>query len=180
MESFCTAPHGSTVGYRAKLDGRIIPQCREQGFEPLETWGISTVHATVERFAENLKELTLPGKILDWDSKPALLQIFRAFSKEPLPAEARAWGAFPYEDEQAGTVRERLTVPYELTWKNLQIALTYGEERFLPASWKVLWHGAQPHVRSVNSVVIKLALRLGIAKRSLGHLVRRFIWVREC
>ena len=180
MESFCTAPHGSTVGYRAEPGGRIVPQCREQGFEPLETWGVSTVHSTVERFAENLKGLDLPREILDWDSRSALLQILRAFSREPLPAEARAWGAFPYEDEQAGTVRERLTVPYELTWKNLQIALTYGEERFLPASWKVLWHGAQPHMRSVNSMILKFALRLGSAKRSLGHLVRRVISLREC
>jgi hypothetical protein len=138
------------------------------------------VHSAVERFARNFEELSLPEKILDWDSKPALLQILGAFSREPLAIEARAWGAFPYEDEQAGIVRERLTAPYELTWKSLQVALTFGEERFLPASWKVLWHGAQPHMRSVDSAVLKLALKLGMAKRSMGHLIRRFISLREC
>ena len=109
MESFCTAPHGSTVGYHRQTDGNVAPKCREQGFEPLEKWGISTVHATVETFAKRLGELRLNDGILEWDAKPALFQILGAFSRNPLAAEARAWGAFPYEDEQAGSVRERLT-----------------------------------------------------------------------
>ena len=172
MESFCTAPHGSTVGYREELDGRITPQCREQGFEPLETWGISTVHATVERFAGELEKLALPNDILEWDSRSAMTHLLGTFSRNPLASEARAWGAFPYEDEQAGTVRERLTIPYELTWENLQTALTYGEERFFSASWKVLWPGAQPHVGSANTPLLKLALRLGAAKKRMGQIFR--------
>jgi hypothetical protein len=173
MESFCTAPHGSTVGYCQGIAGQITPQCRDEGFEALETWGISTVHSTVDRFAKKLEELALPDSILDWDSRPALLRIFGTFSRDPLAEEARSWGTFPYEDEQSGKVRERLTVPYELTWRNLQIALTFGEERYLPASWKVLWNGAQPHLRSANTVAFKSALKLGLLKRRLGHLVRR-------
>ena len=62
MESFCTAPHGSTVGYCQGIDGQITPQCREEGFEALETWGISTVHSTVDRFAKNLEETPSAGQ----------------------------------------------------------------------------------------------------------------------
>ena len=180
MESFCTAPHGSTVGYQQQADGNVIPKCRERGFEPLEKWGISTVHATVEAFAKRLSELRLDAKILEWDAKPALLQSLGAFSKNPAAAEARAWGAFPYEDEQAGSVRERLTKGYELTWENLRIALTFGDERLLPASWNVLWHGGQTHMLSMNNVLLRMALRLGSAKRVMGQLARRFVSLRVC
>ena len=180
MESFCTAPHGSTVGYRREPDGCIVPDCRQHGFEPLKTWGIYMVHSTVDEFAQKLEGLRLPEEILNWDTKPALLQMLGTFSRDPLAVEARAWGAFPYEDEQAGNVRERLTVPFKLTWENLKIALTYGDQRFLPASWNVLWHGAQPHMRSVDTAVLRLALKLGMVKRTLGHHFRRFIGIREC
>ena len=127
-----------------------------------------------------MEELSLPTKCFYWDSKAALVQCFRAFSKAPLAREARAWGAFPYEDEQAGTVRERLTAPYELSWKNVRIALTYGEERFLPESWNVLWHGAQPHMRSVEATMLRYALRLGRAKKRVGYMVRRLARVGVC
>ncbi len=178
MESFCTAPHGSTVGYRQQADGNVAPQCREQGFEPLEKWGISTVHATVETFAKKLSELRLNDEILEWNTKPAVLQILGAFSKNPAAAEARAWGAFPYEDEQGGNVRERLTRGYELTWENLRIALTFGDERSLPASWNVLWHGGQTHMLSVNNILLRMALKLGRAKRGMGQRARRIAALR--
>ncbi len=180
MESFCTAPHGSTVGYRQEADENVTPQCREKGFEPLEKWGVSTVHAAVETFAKKLGELRLDEKILEWDAKPALLQILGAFSRNPHASEARAWGAFPYEDEQAGSVRERLTKGYALTWENLRIALTFGDERLLPASWNVLWHGGQAHMLSVNNVLIRMAIRLGWAKRVMGQLARRGVSHRVC
>ena len=179
MESFCTAPHGSTVGYRQEPDGRITPQCREKGFEPLEEWGISTVHSTVDRFAGELEKMSLPNEVLNWDSRSAMVHVLGTFSRNPLASEARAWGAFPYEDEQAGAVRERLTIPYEMTWENLQAALTYGEERFFSASWKVLWHGAQPHVGSANTPLLKLALRLGAAKKRMGQVFRRYASARN-
>lgn len=174
MESFCTAPHGSTVGYRRGHDGRIVPDCRQHSFEPLETWGISTVHSTVEEFARKLEELTLPCEILTWDSKPALLRILLAFSRDPLAAEARAWGTFPYEDEQAGTVHERLTAGYSLNWETLRIALIFGDERFLPGSWKVLWHGGQKHMLTGQNSLLKLALRAGSLKRRLASRLRRY------
>jgi hypothetical protein len=174
MESFFTAPHGSTIGYRRESNGRISPICRDEGIEQLEKWGLSTVHAAVDTFARNLEGLTLSEEMLAWDSRCAVLRILGAFSKDPLAAEARAWGSFPYEDEQAGTVHERLTAAYELTWENLQIALTFGDERFLPASWKVLWHGGQKHVLTGENMLLKLALRLGKLKRKLGSRLRKY------
>lgn len=180
MESFCTARHGSTVGYSKQEGGRIVPRLREGEFAIMESWGISTVHETVEKFAENLKRCDLTISALNWDSRSAVVRCMRSFSISPHPSEARAWGSFPYEDEQAGMVRERLTAPYELTWQSLKIALTYGAEQFLPDSWNILWHGAQPHVRSVGSTVLRIALKLGWAKRALGQVVRRIVPPQVC
>ena len=136
--------------------------------------GISTVHSIVENFARKLEDLTLSREVLHWDTKPALLRILGTFSRDPLAAEARAWGAFPYEDEQAGTVHERLTTGYELNWETFQIALTFGDERFLPASWKVLWHGGQKHMLTGQNLLLKIALRAGRFKRILGGRLRRY------
>ena len=173
MESFCTAPHGSTIGYRRSSNGLIVPECRDSGFEPLKTWGVAAVHATVGKYAEKLAELKLARKVLDWDSRPAMVSILGTFSRNPLASEAKAWGAFPYEDEQSGVVRERLTVPYKLTLENLRIALTFGDKQYLPASWDVLWRGAQEHTLSLGNVLLRIALRIGLAKRKLGDNVRR-------
>ena len=142
------------------------------GLAELERWGLSTVHETVDAFAGKLAEWSLPSEMLEWDSRDALRNILGTFSRSPMPAEARSWGAFPYEDEQAGTVCERLTRDYELTWENLRIAFTFGDERFFPASWNVLWHGGQSHMLSAKNAVLKLILKLGRGKRRIGKLLR--------
>ena len=171
MESFCTAPHGSTIGYRSE-GGKIVPECRKGGHTPLIEWGLATVHDSVERFAGELEKLKISEEALVWDSRSVLVQLLGTFSRDPLPAEACAWGAFPYEDEQAGTVRERLTSGYSLTWKNVKLALTFGDHRFLPADWDVLWHGGQLHAMSAGNAVLRLALKIGRVKRSITTRLR--------
>jgi FMN phosphatase YigB (HAD superfamily) len=169
MESFCTAPHGSTVGYESESNGRVIPQCRENGVKALQKWGLTTVHECLAAFAKRISELTLSDEILNWDSRNALLQVLGAFSRDPLPGEARAWGSFAYEDEQGGSVTERLTKGYEITLDNLKMALTFGNERYLPASWNVLWHGGQRHMLSMSNIIMRLALSAGNVRCRIGR-----------
>lgn len=171
MESFCTAPHGSTVGYEF-CNEKVIPIFRVDGMDSLEKWGFSTVHRVVDRFAIELGRLSLSEPVRNWDSRPAVCKMLRTFSTDPLPDEASSWGSFPYEDEQAGEVKERLTKKLELSLTNLRAAVTYGDHRLLPTSWQVLWQGGQLHVCSVNSRLIKVALQFGVAKRRLGKLMR--------
>ncbi len=173
LESFCTAPHGTTTGYIQEPNGRVKPVLREEKFAPLEKWGLAAVHAAVERFADHLKELPLESGVLGWDSRKVAIGLLEQFSKRPSPSEGRAWGAFPYEDEQGGVVKERLTAPYELNWANLRSALTFGEEEMLPTSWNVLWHGAQRYAHSASSEVVRCALAVGRAKIWLGRGLRR-------
>ena len=175
MESFCTAPHGSTVGYHRNSGGTTEPECRDTGFDGLEVWGVSSVHSTVEMFAAELAKLSLSKSMVEWDSSEALVSILGTFSKNPLATEARAWGAFPYEDEQGGVVCERLTKSYELSRENLRAAFVFGDERYIPASWSVLWRGAQPHVVSLNNTILKIALQTGRTKKRLGECMRRLL-----
>jgi len=169
MESFCTAPHGSTIGYDSEASGRVFPQCRENGVKALQNWGLATVHKCLDSFARKISELPLSDEIFSWDSRNALLQILGTFSKDPLPDEARAWGSFAYEDEQGGSVSEQLTKGYEISLDNLRAALIFGNEHYLPASWNVLWHGGQRHVLSMSNVIMKLALSVGNVKCRIGR-----------
>jgi FMN phosphatase YigB (HAD superfamily) len=171
MESFCTAPHGSTVGYGIR-DGKMVPVYRQEGVEELEEWGVAAVHAAVERFARELETLPLSDAALTWNSREMMVRLLWTFSQDPLAAEARAWGSFPYEDEQAGTAQERLTRGYELTLENLRLALTFGDHHYLPQSRKILWHGGQLHTLSAGNTVIKIALRLGRLKHKVGNRLR--------
>ena len=179
MESFCAAPHGSTIGYESESNGRIIPRCRDDGVKALETWGLAAVHESLAAFAGKMSELSLWDEVLSWDSRNALLEILGTFSRNPLPNEARAWGSFAYEDEQGGSAVERLTNSYEITLENLRIALTFGDERYLPASWGVLWHGGQRHMLSMSNLLMKFALSLGNVKRRIGQRVRQRVGVHE-
>jgi hypothetical protein len=179
MESFCTAPHGSTIGYDSESNGRIIPQCRDSGVMALQKWGLATVHECLAVFARRMSELTLSDEILNWDSRNALLQILGTFSRNPLPGEARAWGAFVYEDEQGGSAAEHLTKSYEITLDNLRMALTFGDERYLPSSWNVLWHGGQRHMLSTSNMLMKFALSLGSVKCRIGQGVRQCMGAKE-
>ena len=171
MESFYTAPHGSTIGYSMQ-GGKIVPEFREGWDTALIEWGLATVHESVELFAGELEKLKLSEDALFWDSRSASVHLLGKFSRDPSPAEVRAWGAFPYEDEQAGTIRERLTSGYSLSWENIKLALTFGDHRFLPADWNVLWHGGQLHAVSAENVVLRLALKIGRLKRSVAARVR--------
>jgi predicted HAD superfamily hydrolase len=92
MESFCTAPHGSTIGYNRDANGKVIPLFQKGGIEELEKWGIATVHRVIDRYAEHFKKLALIRTALDWDTRPAVVRMLGAFSRGPLASEARAWG----------------------------------------------------------------------------------------
>jgi hypothetical protein len=100
MESFCHSTAWIDGRLRQRIEWKDIPQCRENGVKALQKWGLTTVHECLAAFARRNSELTLSDEILSWDSRNALLQVLGAFSRDPLPAEARAWGSFAYEDEQ--------------------------------------------------------------------------------
>lgn len=172
MESFCTAPHGSTVGYEIREDSSFAPMFRNAGANSVKQWGSGVVYRTVEMFAEELSSVKVPRVTLQWNPTAALVKVLGSFSKEPLPDEGRVWGSFPYEDEQGGTVTERLTKSFEINCETIKAAFIYGEEQLIPANWNVLWRGAQPHVDSFNNKVIRFIVGVGLLKKRMGRILR--------
>jgi len=98
VELACTADHGSVVGYRDDGTGTIIPVFSNDDNRAVVEWGLPLVHETVGRVAN---ELILDDSLIGSDSidlRPAILDVFEVFWKNPTPEEAAAWGAYPFED----------------------------------------------------------------------------------
>jgi len=108
MEAFCAADHGLTVGYRW-CGGRIEPILRDDHASAVRDWGLTVVREAVRTFVENVR---CSHADAIGDLRPAAADLLRAFCMDPTPAEAAAWGRFPYEDEQSGGHFRPLARPY--------------------------------------------------------------------
>jgi len=110
MEMFCAADHGSVTGFE-----QFGPKVNVLMREPVNTrainWGLPLVQATIRSFAQNL---TLDNTLVDLDAdvRPAVIDVLRAFWLMPTTGEAVAWGAYPYEDDQAGKSASKLAQGY--------------------------------------------------------------------
>ena len=103
LEVFCAADHGTVTGLRETADGRIEPEVDPTWAGPVAAWGLGTVRAAIAAFAESLAgtvgneagpEAVTADDILAL--RPAIGALLRDFWLDPAPAEARAWGAFPF------------------------------------------------------------------------------------
>lgn len=112
MEMFCSAPHGQVIGYKGE-GSRIMPILRKESNDLTIKWGLKTVHDTVFQFAE---ALVLDHDIVSAsvDIRPVVETLIRTFWQQPTEAEARAWGQFPYVDDQAEAYWSCIAEPYRL------------------------------------------------------------------
>jgi FMN phosphatase YigB (HAD superfamily) len=101
LEAFCQATHGRTVGYRAgaeEVEAELESGDRE---EALLAWGQAeyreTLRLTVDHFLGTLPDLATPV-----DLRPVLGAVLTEFWERPSLAEARAWGALPFDVDVAG------------------------------------------------------------------------------
>jgi hypothetical protein len=114
LEVFCAADHGTVTGLGETPDGRIEPEVDEGWAGPIAAWGLPTVRAAIVAFAEALGlEAATPGDARAL--RPVIADLLRAFWLSPAPAEARAWGAFPFNlGEGHGSFTAALGDPYGL------------------------------------------------------------------
>jgi len=96
LEAFCMADHGQVLGY-VQQDGKVQPVLGDTASDGLAAWGLPLVQETICRFARELARdgLSYPAQ----DLRPLALEGIRRFWSSPRPAEARAWGSLPCEDE---------------------------------------------------------------------------------
>jgi len=110
METFCMGDHGIVSGYRRDADGRIEPVLLSPGNDAAEAWGLRLYRLTLYAFCAALEmDPGLPGD----DVRPLVHQVMDAFWCHPNLAEARAWGAYPYDSDPAGTAARPLARPFD-------------------------------------------------------------------
>ncbi len=117
LEVFCAADHGTVTGLAAMPDGGIAAETDPAWAGPVAAWGLGTVRATLDAFAGALAaELAGPpsaGAVLAL--RPVIGDLLRSFWLDPAPAEARAWGSFPFNlGEGHGSFTAALATPYRV------------------------------------------------------------------
>ena len=114
LEVFCAADHGTVTGLRERPDGRIEAEVDPGWAGPVAAWGLPTVRAAVEAFAEALAPAPVSAAEIG-ALRPVIGALLRDFWLDPSPDEARAWGAFPFNlGEGHGSFVAALAEPYGL------------------------------------------------------------------
>ena len=164
MESFCCAPHGSVRGYLNE-NGQIAPQFRDGHAEQLAAWGLPVVHDTLRKYSELVS--TDAWTTARAESCRALVErLMMEFSCHPSPAEAAAWGAFPYEDDQAGSYTDRFAVPLSLSSRSIATGLREGR---LARPTKVSWMGGCKAMTPTAALAgLRVFSLIGKARQSLA------------
>lgn len=98
MEMFCAAPEGTLTGF-SRAGRRVLPDCAPARTAALAAWGLPIVRATLHAAARNVVvEGIEAGHLLALHG--VIGRLLEAFWQEPTPAEARAWGCFPWDAGQ--------------------------------------------------------------------------------
>ena len=122
---FCAADHGTVTGLRELPRWPIEAEVDPGWAGPVAAWGLPTVRAAVEAFAEALAPAPVSAAEIG-ALRPAIGALLRDFWLDPSPDEARAWGAFPFNlGEGHGSFVAALAEPYGL--RDLRRALGGGK-----------------------------------------------------
>ena len=99
IETFCSANHGSTLGYRAEGD-LIVPVLQPWQTEPLETWGIEVLQTVATTYASELARVLVWLGNIDIDPMLAAHSLALTWSN-PALEEAECLGSFPFTEHQS-------------------------------------------------------------------------------
>jgi FMN phosphatase YigB (HAD superfamily) len=110
MEVFCAADHGTTMGYEAGATG-AEPRLKVPRNQAALDWGLANQQEAILKFAEFA--LDRVGADLDPESLRAPVDaLLSEFWNHPTSAEAEAFGAFPYSDDQTESSSRELGEPF--------------------------------------------------------------------
>lgn len=110
MEVFCAADHGTTLRF-AVSGGRVVPVLKMARNDQALDWGLQTLQGAILRFAKSALES------FDSGFDPHKLQapihaLLEEFWNRPAATEVRAWGSYPYADDQAEAYCHQLAEPF--------------------------------------------------------------------
>ena len=168
MEVFCSGCEGRTNGYQQTANG-VKPVLSESANAAMTEWGgIPEMKGAVNRFATEFRDymhLADP----EADVRHVVFQLLSAFWERPKLDEARAWGSFPYEDDQSGLRRETLAAPFTSSTLPLVSRLRPG-----PSYWSPLWyHGSLVLSNPMFRQLAKARRFIGIRRSQLREMLQR-------
>jgi hypothetical protein len=101
IETFCMGDHGIVTGYnRDSASGLVEPVLLSVTNTASEAWGLGLYRSAVYAFCSALTDHEFPH---DGDVRQLVHDVMNAFWCHPTLAEARAWSAYPYDSDPAGT-----------------------------------------------------------------------------
>ncbi len=165
MEVFCAVDHGATTGYAPGPQG-LAPVLRTDGAN-VRLWGAPLLQAAIIAFGKNLT--AAPAGDADATATRSMcLDVLRLFWETPTGAEAQAWGAFPFEDDQTGASAPPLATKFG--WGTTAGLLLRGRKSLPRATW---WHGSL----RLTPLLQRCAMRGAQGLRLAAHAVKqRFYW----
>jgi predicted HAD superfamily hydrolase len=123
IELFCTADHGTVLGYSNAVSGNVFsPILRSPTNPEAEAWGLSIFRESVCEFSRIIAE-EFP-KYRHVNMRPALVDLIEMLTLRPSPVEAKIWGDIQFcTDETAG---KTLRFAGELGVRSVWSALRFG------------------------------------------------------
>lgn len=170
LEAFCQAPHGRTVGYQpgpAGVTAMLEHSARE---EALVAWGLSGYREALGRTVDHFLAAS-PDLAVSVDLRPALGAVLTEFWDRPTLAEARAWGALPFDVDVAGGTAEPLARAVHLE-DALREMRTRRRLKLRPeGSWRAgVARQSSPPWRVVFKTTAQVRRQLPRARRLPGRL----------
>ena len=169
MEMFCTAPHGRTIGYEER-GGRVEPVFAAADSRLLE-WGVDIVHRATLEFARHVAQ-SAGNCSPHSDLRQMISELIRVWWTLPDRRHARAWGDFPYEDDQAGGMRDTVAAPFSwadcaraclrrgcwwprsrIEWCQASLVLTSAEKLMLARTVNQTWKALGPLRKAIRRIV---------------------------
>jgi len=124
FETFCVTTSGGVENYKIKSDGLALAiRGAQKHRSHLLAWGQPVVRQCILRYAE------LVGARLQHINREVLkdvcVELLKEFWERPNQCEAVKWGAFPYEQDQAGKTVRQLANPYNVSQLRSRLVNSY-------------------------------------------------------
>jgi len=121
IETFCMSDHGIVDGYRRDESGDIVGTCAPAN-PAVEAWGLTRYRTQLFDLLDALED---PAQL---SRMPMTMhRLLETFWLSPTPAEAFAWGAYPYDSDPTGTAVRPLATPFDAN--QIAAAASFAEMR---------------------------------------------------
>jgi len=131
IETFCSANHGSTIGYRVQ-GGSIVPVLQRWQTGSLETWGLEELQTVAAAYAAELARFLCRFNKISIDPLLAARSLAVTWSN-PTREEAECLGSFPFIEDQSGIGAKPLA--RALPWRHFA---RIAKSRY-SKSYRVIW-----------------------------------------